>query len=153
MQRRGRVDRATGHPDGAVRADIDALPLPSRGARLGRESRLRFVRQREPVELVQGALQPGPVLGHLQRAAVTAQAGDVEKNVGRPVVRDDEAISLGSVEPLDDARDLDQADGGFLARRYAEREVRRSLRPHVSVVPLVQCRITGVAKRRFLHEA
>ena len=35
--------------------------------------------------------------------SVAAQAGHVQKNVGQPVIGNDEAITLGDVEPLDDA--------------------------------------------------
>ena len=41
----------------------------------------------------------------------------MQKNVLHAIVRNDEAEALGDVEPLDDARDLDEVDG-FPDRRF-----------------------------------
>src|SRR5262249_17231560 len=45
--------------------------------------------------------------------AVAPQARHVQKNVGHPVVGNDEAIAFGDIEPLDGAAELDDA------RRFA----------------------------------
>ena len=41
--------------------------------------------------------------------AVAAQARDVQQHVGHAIVRNDEAVALGDIEPFDDAGDLDDA--------------------------------------------
>jgi hypothetical protein len=35
--------------------------------------------------------------------AVAPQTGHVQKNIGHPVVGNDEAVALGDIEPFDDA--------------------------------------------------
>ncbi len=52
---------------------------------------------------------PRPLAGGLE--AIPAQARDVEQDVGRSVVWNDEAEPLGDVEPFDPARDLYEVQG------------------------------------------
>src|SRR5262245_31056633 len=65
-------------------------------------------------------LQAARALQHLDHDACTLvcdlesvapQTGHVQEDVGHPVVGNDEAVTLGDVEPLDDAGELDDARG------------------------------------------
>ena len=70
------------------------------------------------------ALRPLQHLGDHARAfiggleAVAAQAGHVQENVRAAIVRHDESIALGDIEPLDDAGELD--DGRRLVGDIAD---------------------------------
>ena len=70
------------------------------------------------------ALRRPPARPHRRSEAVTAQAGHVQQHVGHAVVGNDEAKSLGDVEPFDDARQLDEIGrrlvGEFSDRSWSE---------------------------------
>ena len=115
---------------------------------LRRVHRRRFV-HRENAECLEPA-RPLQHLDHNPRAlvgdleTVAPQTRDVQKNVGHPVVGNDEAISFGHIEPLDDAAQLDDASrlardlatGGAVARQTAGRPLRsNSVRDHDAPTP------------------
>jgi hypothetical protein len=55
----------------------------------------------------------------------------VQENVGQTAVRNYKSIALGSVEPLDNARNLNEIYGNFLVDVTAKGKCfRRSFRPH-----------------------
>jgi hypothetical protein len=45
--------------------------------------------------------------------AIAPEHSDVQQYVGPAIVRNDEAITLGSVEPFDDAGYFDKVSGGI----------------------------------------
>jgi hypothetical protein len=83
-----------------------------------------------------------PLVGNLE--TVAPQAGHVQKNVGHPVVGDNETVTLGDIEPLDGAGELDDARsfgadvsaGAAAGRQTAARPFRsNSVRRHDAPTP------------------
>ena len=56
--------------------------------------------------------------------AVAAKAGHVQENVSHAVIRNDEAITLGNVEPFDNARNLYELSGCLVAKIDVQPEPR-----------------------------
>src|SRR5215470_6735279 len=87
--------------------------MRARRRQLRRMDRGRFIhrddakRLQPPRTLQDLNHDPRPLIGHLK--AIAAQTCHMEENVRQPVVGHDEAVSLGYVEPLDDAAELDNA--------------------------------------------
>ena len=100
-------------------------PLEPAGRRDGdMGARRRHLRRMHRRQFVHGEdakrLQAARTLQHLDHdartligdlEAVAPQARHVQEDVGHAVVGNDEAVSLGDIEPLDDAGELDDARG------------------------------------------
>src|SRR5215470_16584529 len=87
--------------------------MRARRRQLRRMDRGRFIhgddaeRLQPPRTLQDLDHDPRPLIGHLK--AIAAQTCHMQENVWQSVVGHDEAVSLGYVEPLDDAAELDNA--------------------------------------------
>ena len=100
--------------------------MGARRRKLSRVDRGRLV-HRDDAEGLQ-ALRPLQHLAHDARAlvcgleAVAAQAGNVQQHVRQAVIRNDEAVALGNVEPLDGAAEFDHARGlvGEIANKIVQ---------------------------------
>ena len=81
----------------------------------------RFVHRENAEGLIAlGALhafdhQPGAFIRRL--IAVAPEHRDVQKHVRPAVVRNDEAVTLGGIEPFDDTGDFDEIGGGLSEAR------------------------------------
>src|SRR5215469_1665724 len=56
---------------------------------------------------------PRTLIGGL--IAVPPQTSDVQQHIGHAVIGHNETVTLGDIEPLDDARHLDDTAGGFIS--------------------------------------
>ena len=86
--------------------------VSTRRQHLGRVDRRGLIHRNDSERLI--ALRPLGALANNARAligglvAITAQDGHVQQHIGRAVIRNDEAVALGSIEPFDDAADFDK---------------------------------------------